>query len=120
MFIGKQSSARRFHAGPLSPAKRPRMLQAIRKVIDTARDTLRDSIAPDPLASQEGGTHYKGMRIQPVEFIHANDIPYLEGNVIKYVCRHRAKGGIDDLRKAQHYIELLIAMEYKREASDGR
>lgn len=65
------------------------------------------------LARQEGGGHYKDMKIQPVEFIHANGIPYMEGNAIKYLCRWRAKNGIEDLKKARHYIDLLIEMESK-------
>lgn len=63
------------------------------------------------LEVQVGGDHYKAMAIQPVEFIHANSIPYFEGNVIKYVCRWRAKNGVDDLKKAKHYLELLIELE---------
>lgn len=65
------------------------------------------------LEKQIGGTHYKDYKIQPVEFIHANNIPYLEGNVIKYVMRHRQKNGLQDLEKAKHYIELLIKLEYE-------
>lgn len=65
------------------------------------------------LARQEGGSHYKEYAIQPVEFIHANNIPFLEGNVIKYVTRHKKKNGIEDLKKAKHYIDLLIQMEYE-------
>ena len=61
---------------------------------------------------QEGGSHYKDMPIQPVEFITKNLIPYLEGNVIKYVCRHRRKNGLEDLKKAQHYIALIMELEY--------
>lgn len=64
------------------------------------------------LDRQEGGWHYKDFAIQPVEFIHANDIPFLEGNVIKYVVRHSKKNGLQDLLKAKHYIELLIQLEY--------
>jgi hypothetical protein len=60
---------------------------------------------------QAGGQHYLQFSIQPVEFIHTNKIPYIEGNVIKYVTRWRDKGGIADLYKAKHYIELLIEME---------
>jgi hypothetical protein len=60
---------------------------------------------------QVDGSHYKSMAIQPVEFIHANSIPYLEGNVIKYVSRWRNKNGVADLEKAKHYIELLIELE---------
>lgn len=63
------------------------------------------------LAHQEGGRHYKDMKIQPVEYIHANSIGYFEGNVIKYVSRHRAKNGVEDLKKARHYLDLLIEME---------
>lgn len=61
------------------------------------------------------GSHYKDMPIQPVEFIHANQIPFLEGNIIKYVSRWRKKNGIPDLEKAKHYIELLIELEKRHE-----
>lgn len=69
---------------------------------------------PKPTDTQEGGSHYKDLTIQPVEFIHANKIGYLEGNVIKYVVRHRKKNGVEDLLKAKHYIDLLIQLEYGR------
>ena len=64
------------------------------------------------LNRQEGGRHYADMAIQPVQFIHANQIPFLEANVIKYVCRHKAKNGRQDLEKARHYIDLLLQLEY--------
>jgi len=67
------------------------------------------------LKEQVGGGHYKDMVIQPVEFIHRNRIGYMEGNAIKYLCRWRSKNGIEDLKKAKHYIELLIALESKQE-----
>lgn len=57
---------------------------------------------------QEGGSHYKDLPIQPIEYILANSIPYAEGCVIKYVTRWRAKGGVQDLKKAKHFLELLI------------
>ncbi|AAR97713.1 DUF3310 domain-containing protein [Bordetella bronchiseptica] len=63
------------------------------------------------LDHQEGGGHYKDMPIQPVEFIHKNGIGYFEGNVIKYVSRWRKKNGVEDLKKARHYIDLLIELE---------
>ena len=69
----------------------------------------------NPLNRQEGGGHYKGFAIQPIEFIHTNGIPYIEANVIKYVCRHREKNGAQDLRKAIHYLEMLIRMEYGKD-----
>lgn len=68
----------------------------------------------DALATQVAGSHYKSMKIQPVEYIHANGIGYFEGNVIKYVTRWRDKGGISDLEKAKHYIDLLIQLEAKQ------
>ena len=57
---------------------------------------------------QVGGNHYKKYKIQPVEFIIKNNIGFGEGNVIKYILRFKDKGGIADLEKAKHYIELLI------------
>ena len=62
-------------------------------------------------ATQEGGTHYKDLPIQPVEYIYQNGIGFCEGCAIKYLTRWRSKGGIEDLRKARHFIELLIEME---------
>lgn len=61
---------------------------------------------------QVGGSHYRSFAIQPAEFIHKNGIGFLAGNVIKYVCRHGAKNGVEDLQKARHYIDLLIEHEY--------
>jgi UDP-3-O-acyl-N-acetylglucosamine deacetylase len=66
------------------------------------------------LNTQEGGNHYKDMKIQPVEFIHANEIPFIEGCIIKYVARWKNKNGIQDLKKAKHFIELLIELEEKK------
>jgi hypothetical protein len=67
------------------------------------------------LDTQVGGGHYVDLKIQPVEYMMANKIPYMEGNVIKYVTRWRHKGGIEDLRKARHYLELLIEHELNGE-----
>jgi len=63
------------------------------------------------LDTQIQGAHYKTLKMQPVQYIHANKIGYFEGNVIKYVTRWRSKGGIADLEKARHYIDLLIELE---------
>lgn len=68
------------------------------------------------LDTQIGGGHYKDMAIQPVEYIHANGIPFIEGCVIKYVSRWKSKGGIADLEKARHFIDLLVEMERKAAA----
>ena len=70
------------------------------------------------LETQVGGKHYKQFKIQPVEFIHINRLGYIVGNIIKYVCRYPLKhsSGIEDLRKARHYIDMLIESEMKAEA----
>jgi hypothetical protein len=70
------------------------------------------------LSKQECGNHYKDLPIQPVEYIYANGIGYMEGNVIKYVSRWRKKNGIDDLRKARHYIDMLIELEVRKDKAD--
>lgn len=69
----------------------------------------------NPLEIQEGGSHYKNFSIQPVEFIHANGLGFLEGCVIKRVCRHRAKNGAEDLKKAIHELQLLLKLQYREE-----
>lgn len=60
------------------------------------------------LESQIGGTHYKEMSIQPIEYIMANNLGYIEGNIIKYVSRYKSKNGLEDLKKAKHYLDILI------------
>jgi len=64
------------------------------------------------LDKQQGGSHYKDMVIQPVEFIVKNNLAFLEANVVKYVCRHRNKNRIEDLNKAIHYLELAKELYY--------
>lgn len=61
---------------------------------------------------QVGGNHYD-MPIPPVEYIHKNGLGFLEGNVVKYVSRHKRKNGKQDLKKAIHCLEMLIDMDYK-------
>ena len=70
----------------------------------------------DPLNKQEGGTHYKDHAIQPIEYIHANKLGFIEGNVVKYITRHASKGGAEDVRKVIHYCELLLQLQYGEEA----
>ena len=86
-----------------------------KSIMDKAEDALTPLGMPNPLKKQEGGEHYKGFRIQPAEFIYSNNIPYLEGCALKYLCRHRLKGGVEDLLKAKHYIDIIIFMEYKNQ-----
>ena len=60
---------------------------------------------------QVKGTHYKNFVIQPTEFIHKNNLSFIQGNIIKYVMRYKFKNGLEDLEKAKHYIDLLIEWE---------
>jgi len=69
----------------------------------------------NPLDTQVGGNHYKRMAIQPIEFIMANGLGFCAGNVIKYVCRAPSKGNVEDLRKARHYLDFMIAEAMKRD-----
>ena len=62
---------------------------------------------------QVGGTHYKTQDIQPWDAIHAWGLGFFSGNVVKYVARHNQKGGVDDLRKARHYLDKLIELHTK-------
>jgi hypothetical protein len=64
------------------------------------------------LDKQVGGSHYKDMTIQPIEYIHKNGLGFCEGNIVKYITRWKTKNGIEDLKKVIHYAELLIQMEY--------
>lgn len=65
-----------------------------------------------PLDKQIGGEHYKTMKIQPVEFIVANNLDFLEGNVVKYISRHKQKGGKEDVEKVIHYCQLILKTQY--------
>ena len=72
---------------------------------------MKQSEKSSALEVQVGGDHYKKFAIQPIEFIHLNKIPFIEGNIIKYIARWRDKGGLADLEKVRHYVDLLIELE---------
>lgn len=72
-------------------------------------------MSDDPLDSQIGGSHYREFAIQPAEFITMNNIGFLEGCVIKRMCRHDKKDGFKDLMKAVHEIQLLAKLRYPNE-----
>ena len=62
--------------------------------------------------TQVGGSHYKDKTIQPLDYIIANDLLYLEVNVVKYISRWKNKNGVEDLKKAQHYLSKLIEVAH--------
>ena len=66
----------------------------------------------NPLSEQVGGSHYKDCKIQPVEYIHANQIGFMEGCAIKYLSRHKSKGKAEDIRKAIHFCKLILKLDY--------
>lgn len=70
----------------------------------------KDCVIPSKV--QIGGNHYAELPIQPSEFIYKNGLNWLEGNAIKYICRHHAKNGAQDIDKAIHYLQLLKEWQY--------
>ena len=80
------------------------------------KEVVNDDVKVSELESmfkQVGGTHYMYMAMQPAEFINANKLLFAEGNAIKYICRHSEKGGIQDIDKAIHYLEMVKERDYK-------
>ena len=67
----------------------------------------------DPYSTQVGGDHYQEYEIQPSVFINGNKLLFAEGNAIKYICRHKLKGGKEDLLKAKLYIDMIIERDYE-------
>ena len=51
-------------------------------------------------------SHYD-MRIQPIDFILENNLGFVEGCIVKYICRYDQKGGDEDLKKIKHYCDIL-------------
>jgi len=96
---------------PVMPSEDPNRIDMV-KVL---QEGLYEKGKKTPLDVQEGGDHYKKMGIQPVEYIHANDLGYCEGNIVKYITRHRMKGGAEDIRKVIHYAQLMLQLEYEME-----
>ena len=69
----------------------------------------------NPLNEQIGGSHYKDYRIQPIEYAIANNLSFPEGSIVKYVTRWKSKGGVEDLKKARHLLDILIMLEEQPE-----
>lgn len=75
-------------------------------------DTILDTLSKPAMQRQAGGAHYKNLAIQPLEYAQRNQLNYAEANVVKYVSRHRQKGGREDIEKAIHMLECLLELEY--------
>jgi hypothetical protein len=74
----------------------------------------------DIYKKQVGGNHYRNMAIQPSEFINKNNLPFAEGNAIKYLCRHKQKNQKEDLLKAKHYIDMAIDRDYPEKPAEEK
>lgn len=64
------------------------------------------------LSAQHGGKHYKEKGIQPIEYANANELSFFQGNVVKYVTRYKDKKGVEDVKKAIHYLQMILEFEY--------
>ena len=76
---------------------------------------MMNYLSTSPYQKQIGGEHYLKYKIQPSEFVAENKLLYPEGSVIKYILRHQDKGGKQDLKKAIHFIEMIIERDYRDE-----
>ena len=72
----------------------------------------KSSKGDNPLDKQEGGSHYKDCKIQPIEYITANNLDFMQGNIVKYATRHKSKNGAEDIKKIKHYCDLILKLQY--------
>lgn len=79
---------------------------------------MEEDNSSNPLETQVGGMHYRHFPIQPVEFITKNGLDFIEGNIVKYICRYRYKNEVRDLLKIKHYVDLLIELRYRGYKND--
>ena len=81
-----------------------------RKEFNSHNDMIRQSVKGKD--RQVGGDHYIDFKIMPIEYISKNKLDFLEGNIVKYISRHRKKNVAEDIRKVIHYAELILELEY--------
>ena len=77
--------------------------------------TLKQQLNPNGEVvwdKQFWGSHYQNFTSQPAEFVNKNKLLFAEGNAIKYICRHSTKGGVEDIDKAIHYLEMIKERDY--------
>ena len=70
------------------------------------------------LQEQVGGSHYKDLKVCPAYFICENKLLFAEGNVVKLVCRHQNKNKSEDIKKAIHYLKIILERDYPNEQED--
>ncbi len=85
---------------------------------DSGCAVCRNQIKPSTIEKvQHGGSHYKRMGIEPVQYCHANGLNFLEGSAVKYITRHRDKGKVEDVKKAIHYLQMILEFEYQTKST---
>jgi hypothetical protein len=67
---------------------------------------------PSQLQKQEGGSHYKSIGIQPVEYAHANNLDFFQASAVKYITRHKTKNGVEDIKKCIHFLQFILELQY--------
>ena len=85
------------------------------KLYEKPSSLLTDFIGPFPHWQEKSPSHYGESSIQPAEYIWRNGLDFFQGNIIKYVTRHKHKGGKGDIEKAIHYLEMILENEYSKE-----
>lgn len=105
----------------MSVAQIANKLKVSKVTVYAARSKMRPVVTEAvPVATadtkQVGGNHYTSLDIQPWEIIERNKLGFFDGNALKYLLRFRAKGGVEDLEKAKHYLDKLIELERGRNA----
>ncbi len=86
--------------------------ELVEEIYQRSMEALQKGEKDTALDTQEGGDHYKKTVIQPIEYITANNLGFIEGNIVKYITRHEDKNGIEDINKIIHYCELLKELKY--------
>ena len=82
---------------------------------DAEEQMIKEERSPKATDKQVGGNHYNDCKIMPIEYITKNNLDFLEGNVVKYITRHKLKGGVEDIKKVIHYAELILELKYGKE-----
>lgn len=113
--IWKDVRAEKIHWGRSSLSSYRIAEQSMEEAYEDADKPIRDGYRDSALNVQIGGSHYKQLEIQPVTYINANKLDFLQGNVIKYISRHKLKGGKADIEKAIHFCKLILELQYEGE-----
>ena len=93
------------------------MVEQVQRLVESRVSTL-ETIKGPATGVQVGGRHYVDLAIGPTEYSQRNGLGCCESAVVKYVTRHKRKGGLEDIRKAVHYLQLLEEIEYPAQGKE--